>query len=370
MSIHINPFILRMHTAATENLSLNSATSWELKRGSGVLEHVAITEIINPMPEVKTSTVDIPAANGVIDATEADGQVFYSNKPVQITIQVLSAQKDEWFEDLYNAFKGYHGRVVDFSFSTPNDVEWYYTGRLSIDDKNEVVGTIVLKIDTEPFMKSATRFSADIPTMTSLDRSSSGWTVATAPSGTTVSITPNYIRAFGKPGDVIHLSRSTGNVNYNIAMTQLRGGDFTFTGGSSDKVHGVPSSGTLNAELTIDGSYYAWHEVNGAKVYDPCVEMAYILTTIGSGGTLTLPSNVTIRPKLYTLDATAADILLDGKRIAISATDTHGDYAGAVLPGRRADRSGTETTCYITAVGNSAYDSPNCRITYRKEKLG
>lgn len=370
MSIHINPFILRMHTAATENLSLNSATSWELKRGSGVLEHVAITEIINPMPEVKTSTVDIPAANGVIDATEADGQVFYSNKPVQITIQVLSAQKDEWFEDLYNAFKEYHGRVVDFSFSTPNDVEWYYTGRLSIDDKNEVVGTIVLKIDTEPFMKSATLFSADIPTMTSLDRSNSGWTVSTAPSGATVLRSSNHIEAYGKPGDVIHLSRSAGSVNYTIAMSQLRGGDFTFTGGRSNKVYGAPSGGTLSAELTIDGSYYAWHEVNGTKVYEPCVVMDYIITTVGSGGTFTLPSNVTIWPKLYNLDASAADVLLDGKRIAIRATDTHGDYAGAVLPGRRADRSGAETTCYITAVGNSTNDSPSCRITYRKEKLG
>ena len=232
-----------------------------------------------------------------------------------------------------------------------------------------IVGSTV-EIDTEPFMKSANLFSADIPTMTSLDRSNSGWTVASAPSGTTVVRSSNRVIAYGKPGDVIILSRSSGNVRYNNAIAQLRGGDFTFTGEGSTKIYGVPSSGTLYAELTIDGSYYAWHEVNGTKVYEPCVVMDYIITTISSSGQFNLPSNVTIWPKLYTLDATAADILLDGKRIMIKATDTHGDYPGAVLPGRRSDRSGTETTCYITAVGNSANDSPNCRITYRKEKLG
>lgn len=370
ISGHENKLILRRHTAATEALSMNDASTWRLERGTGELSSIAIPRIVNPFPAVKSESGDVQCINGALDLTEAHGQVFYKNKTVEIDIQKLPAAADQ-FETMRETLAIMHGRLVDFAFDTSEDVEWYYTGRLSIDKVDEESNLITLKIETYPFLQSVQKTALDIPTETSLDRSTNGWSVASKPADASVGLdSGNTIVAYGSPGDVIQLQRSASASRYTIGITTLRGGEFRFTGGTSDRVRGFSEGGYLHAEITIDGSYYAWTTENGARVYKPCVLLSYILTELPDSGVMVLPSNSQIRPELFNLETCAADVLLDGKRIAIDRNSPGGVFTGAVLPGIRADRSSTNAACCITAVGNSLNDVPRCRIRWREEKLG
>ena len=389
----INKFIMRLHTAETEALFDNDPASWTLQRGLGGLERISIIDIKNPFPEVKTSSTDVPGVNGALDATEAAGAVFYKNKPVQITLQTFSKQKP-FFSGLLDAFLPLHGRVVDFAFDTPTEVQWYHTGRLAISDKDETTGKLTLKIDTEPFLKRTKKRSFYIPLSTSIDRSSSGWSVSTKPSSATVTLNQNNVVIYGGIGDVIWLTRSaSASKRFAFAVRELKGGDYDF--GDGNKTLGVPgSTGTLTMKLTIDGSYYGWTTENSSDVFKPCLVLDYLLAEIaltdgeipGADGydgdeyenatvqknAVWLPCNARIRPELASFNANA-DVLLDGQRIYVGQYSANREiprYPGAVLPGERADRSEAQTLCILSAVGNSANDEPSVRIRFREEKLG
>ena len=106
---HENKFIMRMHTAATEQLMANSAASWTIQRNQSPLNSVAISKISNPLSSVKGAEAEVPCVQGKTDLTERyGGQVFYKNKPVEVEIQKLPGATDE-FEQMRDAFAAYHG---------------------------------------------------------------------------------------------------------------------------------------------------------------------------------------------------------------------------------------------------------------------
>ena len=375
----INKLIIRLNTAKTRALPMNDPASWTLQRGLGALDGIAITEIDNPIPKPKTAYIDVPGSNGELDATEMAGRLFYKNKTVKIKMQVLENEAPRYsFTALRDTFTAMQGRVVDFAFDLPTEVEWYYTGRLTVESVDEPSGELALEIDTYPFLQSAEKRWYDVPTKTSLDRAGRNWTAPYVPDGASFYENGGYISFYGNPGDTIEIyhSASSGK-RYTIGVTYLLGGDFCFTGnGEKSRVLGVPVGDTLHMELTIDGSYYAWTKVNGTDVYKPCLRLAFILSELETDAagnvldTITLPTNVRIRPELANLDASNADVLLDGTRIHIPLEMPSGVFPDAVLPGVLADRSGTETVCYMTAVGNAANETPMVRIGFREEKLG
>lgn len=383
ISNHKNKFIMRLHTAATEALSANDASSWTEQRDLGVLIRTAITEIRDPLPAVKTKNVDAAGMNGVIDATEALGQVFYKNKTVSVTFQKLPDRVEYW-KDMRDYFALLHGRLVDFAFDDANSVEWYYTGRMTVENEDEESAKLTLKFDTYPFLQSVVKRSYSIPTATLLDRSDNGWSVSSKPSSATVILNDGQILIFGNPGDKVILRRSASNSNrYTFAPLNFYGGEYQFSNGS--KTLGVPSGGYLYLELTIDGSAYDWQTVSGVKVYKPCLYINYLLTQLSaSSGNVTgadgnvntnprcaiqLRSSVRIRPEITNGNSAAAIVLLDGEGIEIPANCSTKLFPGAVLPGIRADRSGAITTCYLSAVGASASDNPSITISYREERL-
>ena len=383
MSNNKNKFIMRLHTAATERLSINDASSWTTQRDTGVLVHTAITEIKDPLPAAKSKTVDAAGMNGAVDATEALGQVFYKNKTVTVTLQKMADRLQYW-KEMRDYYALLHGRLVDFAFDDASSVEWYYTGRLSVENEDEPSGKLTLKFDTYPFLQSVARRSYNIPTATLLDRSGNGWSVSSKPSTATVVLNDGQILIYGNPGDKVILRRSASNANrYTFAPLNFYGGDYEFSNGS--KTLGVPSGGYLYLELTIDGSAYDWQTVSGVKVYKPCLYINYLLTQLStSGGSVTgadgnvntnprcaiqLRSSVRIRPELVNMNAGKAIVLLDGEGIEIPADSEVTVFPGAVLPGIRADRSGAITTCYLSAVGASASDNPSIQLVYREERL-
>lgn len=101
-------------------------------------------------PEAKTDQVDIPGSNGVIDLTEANGRVCYKNRTMTLTFS-LDDDYVEWHLLSSRIAKELHGKMIKCIL--PDDPNYYYEGRFSIDSKkkNDVITDIVITGDVHPF---------------------------------------------------------------------------------------------------------------------------------------------------------------------------------------------------------------------------
>lgn len=101
-------------------------------------------------PEAKTDQVDIPGSNGVIDLTEVNGRVCYKNRTMTLTFS-LDDDYVEWHMLSSRIAKELHGKMIKCIL--PDDPNYYYEGRFSIDSKktNDVITDIVITGDVHPF---------------------------------------------------------------------------------------------------------------------------------------------------------------------------------------------------------------------------
>lgn len=101
-------------------------------------------------PEAKTDQVDIPGSNGVIDLTEVNGRVCYKNRTMTLTFS-LDDDYVEWHLLSSQIAKELHGKMIKCIL--PDDPNYYYEGRFSIDSKktNDVITDIVITGDVHPF---------------------------------------------------------------------------------------------------------------------------------------------------------------------------------------------------------------------------
>lgn len=112
--------------------------------------NIVLTKSEIPFPDVKTSTVDIKGADGVLDLSEAlNGEVKYKNRNIKLTFELLD---DTDYTELIGRIGAYlHGKLITFQFT--NDSLYYYKGRATIN-KWECVkrkGELVIAIDCEPY---------------------------------------------------------------------------------------------------------------------------------------------------------------------------------------------------------------------------
>lgn len=112
--------------------------------------NIVLTKSEVPFPDIKTSTVDIKGADGVLDLSEVlNGEVKYKNRSVKLTFELLD---DTNYTELISKIGAYlHGKMITFQLTT--DSLYYYKGRASIN-KWECVqrkGEIVIAIDCEPY---------------------------------------------------------------------------------------------------------------------------------------------------------------------------------------------------------------------------
>ena len=101
-------------------------------------------------PPVKTETIDIPGADGVLDFTEFFGEAKYNNRKIEFefsSIQLWSAQLAQ-DSTIKNAL---HGKKLKITLD--DDPNFYYMGRISVGDwKNEKnVGKLTVECDCEPW---------------------------------------------------------------------------------------------------------------------------------------------------------------------------------------------------------------------------
>ena len=103
-----------------------------------------------PLPTVKTSTVDIKGADGLLDLSNVlTGDIKYNNRTVKLTFELLD---DVDYNLLISKISNYlHGKNITFVIS--NDDTYYYTGRASINscECNKRKGKIVISVNCNPY---------------------------------------------------------------------------------------------------------------------------------------------------------------------------------------------------------------------------
>lgn len=112
-------------------------------------------------PPPKVETIDIPGGDGVLDLTEAFGDVKYQNRKLSFDFSTIAPKSQ--FMDVFSRVQNLlHGRRMDIRLS--DDPGWYYTGRVSVNEwkADKAVGTFTVDCDCEPYKYKATetKFSA------------------------------------------------------------------------------------------------------------------------------------------------------------------------------------------------------------------
>lgn len=101
-------------------------------------------------PSVKTVTMDIPGADGILDMTQSlTGEVHYNNRNGSMEFQVEN--KSQWF-DVYSDIMDYlHGQQMKVILD--DEQVYYYAGRFSVNTwkSNQAKSTIVIDYNVEPY---------------------------------------------------------------------------------------------------------------------------------------------------------------------------------------------------------------------------
>lgn len=107
-------------------------------------------------PKAKTTTVEIPGADGVLDVSEYFGDIKYKNRTLSFDFSTIVPQSEflNLFSTIQNAIHGKRIRIV-----LDDDPDFYYMGRISVSewkaDKN--VGKITVDCDCDPYKYKANK---------------------------------------------------------------------------------------------------------------------------------------------------------------------------------------------------------------------
>lgn len=107
-------------------------------------------------PEVKTSTVEIPGSDGVLDLTEAlTGDTYYDNRSDSFSFIILGVDEKDIIPLKNDIVSFLHGKKYNYSLSF--DPGYTYIGRFSVSDYTwatyniGIVVSVTLDIDAEPY---------------------------------------------------------------------------------------------------------------------------------------------------------------------------------------------------------------------------
>lgn len=102
-------------------------------------------------PVVKTTYIDVPAANGSYDASEALG-LFYEDRDMPFTF--LRPDLSAWAADKSALSNYLHGRKRKIVFA--DDPNWYYIGRISLDQYDSTSHTQTGRARVFPYKLAVT----------------------------------------------------------------------------------------------------------------------------------------------------------------------------------------------------------------------
>lgn len=104
-------------------------------------------------PVPKTELIDIPGGDGMLDFTEAFGDVKYGNRPLSFEFSTLVLQEGfmSLFSSIQNALHGQKLKII-----LDDDPDCYYIGRITVSEwkADRRIGRISIDCDCEPFKQS------------------------------------------------------------------------------------------------------------------------------------------------------------------------------------------------------------------------
>ena len=102
-------------------------------------------------PKPKTKTVDVDGADGVLDYTEAFGDVKYQNRQLTFKFYKASIVPDGFLALFSLVQNTIHGKTMQVILD--DDPANYYFGRVTINEwkSNKRLGEIVIEVDAQPY---------------------------------------------------------------------------------------------------------------------------------------------------------------------------------------------------------------------------
>lgn len=98
----------------------------------------------------KIEQIDIPGGDGVLDFTEAFGEIKYKNRKLKFNFRTIVPRSEFWtlFSTIQNTISGRYMKIV-----IDNDPMWYYMGRITMDQwkADQNIGQITVECDCEPY---------------------------------------------------------------------------------------------------------------------------------------------------------------------------------------------------------------------------
>ena len=99
---------------------------------------------------VKTNTVEVEGADGVLDLTEYFGELFYENRTLEFTFQCIEpiSEFKRIYSEVKNAINGKKMKII-----LSEDSDFYYIGRVSVNEwaSNGRIGELSISCDCEPY---------------------------------------------------------------------------------------------------------------------------------------------------------------------------------------------------------------------------
>lgn len=98
--------------------------------------------------EPRENYIDVPARDGLLDATEAFGEVKYKNRPITLELQYIGEDKD-WLPTLSALSNYIHGKKHKIYLE--RDYYWYGRCRVKPASSNRGIRTITVECSCEPY---------------------------------------------------------------------------------------------------------------------------------------------------------------------------------------------------------------------------
>lgn len=97
-------------------------------------------------PQVKASYEEVPGANGSLDTTEANGDVFYENRTIQMGCIHPNNEYQSDFDELLAKF---HGKQCQIVFT--NDPDYYWSGRVFVEEYDSRTHELAMYATVYPY---------------------------------------------------------------------------------------------------------------------------------------------------------------------------------------------------------------------------
>ena len=121
--------------------------------------NIVLTKASIPLPSIKTSSVDIKGANGILDLSEAlTGDVCYGNRDIKLTFAMMEDR--DYYSTMTDIANYLHGKKATLKLT--NDDEYFYSGRavISMCEYSYGKSSLVIKMSADPFKYSVTESNA------------------------------------------------------------------------------------------------------------------------------------------------------------------------------------------------------------------